>query len=70
MANVILNFFGIEKFNSKNRIIKSYVNSEGGLLVDITNVDLETHESQYTVLDKPTAVRLVKELKRQIALMD
>ena len=64
MANVKLVFYGSESVECDSKTITAYVNSNQLLYVLISDLDVEYHGEQYTVLDKPTAVRLVRELKR------
>lgn len=73
MANVKLCFYGSDDSKTENKFIQGYVNSNKGLYLNITDQDYlptDTINHNHVVLDKSTAVRLVKELKRQIALMD
>jgi hypothetical protein len=72
MANVKIIFGGSEKHKCFERTLIAYTNSEKGLYIAIEDTESceEWNNIQFTVLDKETAVRLSKELRRQIALMD
>ena len=72
MANVKLVFSGGTEYECYERTLVAYVNAKGGLYVSITNTedDDEISNQQHTVLDRDTAIKLSKELRKQIALMD
>lgn len=72
MANVKLVFSGAQKYECFERTLVAYINAEGGLYIAIEDTESceEWNNIQFTVLNKETAVRLSKELRRQIALMD
>lgn len=71
IMSVTLSFHSVE--NAVKSHVKAYVNSSGLLYITVFHEeDSITDEinMNHAVLDKATAVRLVKEIKRQISLMD
>jgi hypothetical protein len=71
MANVKLVFCGDEQTENTNREMQMYINQFSKLYISITDVDDDTYQNvQYTCLDKQTAIKFSKELRKQIALMD
>ena len=70
MANVKLIFGGSSEFGCFERTIHCFVNTQGGLYINITDNDSECYNEQYTVLDKETAIKLSRELRKQISLME
>lgn len=70
MANVKLIFGGSAEQDCAEQTIQCYVNTDGGLYISITYDYLEYDDVRYTVLDKQTAIRLSRELRKQISLMD
>jgi len=71
MANVKLVFGGAEEHLFNGMTIELFKNTNGGLYISITDTkdyDGRTNQ-QCVVLDKETAIRLSKELRKQIALM-
>lgn len=71
MANVKLVFCGDSETNSTNKEMQVYVNQFQKLYISIIDVDSDSYENiQYTCLDKETAIKFSKELRKQIALMD
>jgi hypothetical protein len=70
MANVKLIFGGSDKYDCLEQTIECYVNADGGLYINITYDDLEYDDVRYTVLDKQTAIKLSRELRKQISLME
>lgn len=65
MANFELSFKGCDEYY-EHRLV-AFTNTSGKLFIEITERDLAY--SQHIVLDRSTAIMLVKELKKQIALM-
>lgn len=48
--------------------LEAYNNTNNELYIQISNVDGDTvYANQFTVIDKETAIKFVKHLKRQIA---
>jgi hypothetical protein len=70
MANVKLIFGGSPDYECFERIVQAYVNQDGGLYIAITDTETEYNNSQFTVMDKATAVKFSRELRRQISLME
>lgn len=67
MANVKLIFSGTERSKTDKHELEAFVNSQNDLYI---NINENNHTESHICLDKQTAVRLVRELKRQIALID
>ena len=70
MANVKLIFGGSQKHECFERTIECFVNTHGGLCIVITDNECEYNNQQFTVLDKETAIKLSRELRKQISLME
>lgn len=70
MANVKLIFGGSAEYDCAEQTMQCYVNSDGGLYISITHDYLEYDDFRFTVLDKQTAIKLSKELRKQISLME
>lgn len=67
MANVKLKFYGTEKSKTEDTSLVSYYNTNNEIYICI---DMPNFESSFICLDKPTAVRLVRELKKQIGYIE
>jgi hypothetical protein len=63
MANVILKFYGTEKSKTEEHSLVAYSNTNNEIYISI---DYPNSEQSFICLDKSTAVRLVRELKREI----
>ena len=48
----------------------AYLNTENEIFVEIYKPDGDGYDSQHITLSKDTAIRLVKDLKRQIGLLN
>jgi hypothetical protein len=70
MANVKLIFGGSPDYECFERVLEVYVNQNGGLFIQITDMESEYINSQFTVMDKATAVKFSRELRKQISLME
>jgi hypothetical protein len=70
MANVKLIFGGSKRQECFERTIECFVNTQGGLYINITDTECEYNNQQFTVLDKETAVKFSRELRKQISLME
>jgi hypothetical protein len=70
MANVKLIFGGSPEHKCFERVVEVYVNQIGGLFIQITDTESEFPNSQFTVMDKSTAVKFSRELRKQISLME
>jgi len=66
MANVKLIFCGNEGAEQYGKQLQLYVNTDGMLFIEIEDIGYSVN---YTVLDKETAIKLSRELKKQISLM-
>jgi len=64
MEKTIITFFGTERSNTEQHELKAHFNSNNEIFISIQGNSLD-----YICLNKPTAVRLVRELKRQIAYL-
>jgi hypothetical protein len=71
MANVKLIFGGSEESNCSEITIECYVNNKNGLYISIQDHEVnQCYSSAHIVLDKSTAIKLSKELRKQISLME
>jgi len=68
MANLKYVFIGCEELGCTSIELQAYVNKQRLLYVCIEDKDLD-YPPQFIVLDKSTAIKLVKEIKYQISLM-
>lgn len=67
---VKLSFQGTEKSSSDLRELECYAGNNE-IVVLITDTDCEhDYNQQFVALDKSTAIRLSRELRKQIALID
>ena len=66
MANTKLIFCGTEESNTHNDELQVYCNYRKELFIQI---EPEDYSPLCICLDKPTAIKLSKEIRRQIALM-
>jgi len=69
MANVKLIFCGDPEAECCETAVQVYVNESGKLYLEIRDYLSDFEQSEYTVLDKETAIKFSKELRKQIALM-
>jgi hypothetical protein len=73
MANVKLVFCGDEQTENTKKEMQVYVNQYQKLYIEINDISdyAQGWDSlQYIVLDKQTAIKFSKELRKQIALID
>jgi hypothetical protein len=70
MANVRMLFHGDVTSECSEKTVEVYVNTKKKLFIEIRDFGVDFFPSQHTVLDKQTAIKLSKELRKQIALMD
>lgn len=68
MANVKLVFYGTEKSETENVTIECFYNA--GCEISIVISDGDYFPKRFIVLDKPTAIKFSRELRKQIALID
>ncbi len=68
---VKLKFYGTEETKTENQSLEVFVNQskEITLIINDEDVDLVLNK-QIISLDKQTAIRLSRELRKQIALLD
>lgn len=64
----VLNFYGTENTKTDKNVLEVYVNIQNEITVSIKEEDVE--HLTYISFDKQTAIKLVKELKKQISLME
>lgn len=69
MANVKLIFSGDAKSECYERTLQVFTNTQGKLYIEIEDTEDDFKSVQFTVLDKDTAIKFSKELRKQIALM-
>ena len=71
MANIKLFFCGANEAEQQEKQLQAFTNDKGLLFISIENGkgNLEVSGIQFTALDKSTAIRLSRELRKQIALM-
>lgn len=62
-ARVKLEFYGTEKSQTEDYTLVAYSNANNEIYISI---DMKDVVPSFICLDKPTAVRLVRELKKQI----
>jgi hypothetical protein len=68
---VKLVFHGTEESRTNLIALECYVNNSNKIVVILVDTDCEhDYDQQSIVLDKETAVRLSRELRKQIALLD
>ena len=65
MANVRLVFNGTERSETQDSELEIFANNKNEIFISI-----EDNYPQHICLDRDTAIRLVKELKRQIGLLN
>lgn len=68
MANVKLRFYGTESSETQEHYLEAFCNVHDQLYIQVGVKDQEFYTG-FICLDKPTAVRLVRELKRQISFL-
>ncbi len=68
---VQLKFYGTEETNTSDNSLDVFVNSQLEITVRIKDESIDNDYNQQLVsLDKQTAIRLSRELRKQIALLD
>lgn len=67
MANVKLIFSGTEKSKTQEHTLEAYCNINNEIYLSI---DTQDFPAGFICLDKYTAVRLVRELKKQIGYLE
>lgn len=66
---VKLKFYGTEKTNTENHSLIIYASASNEIFITIDN-DNDPERFQYISLDRETAIKLSKEIRKQIALLD
>ena len=61
-------FNGTEKSNTENTVLQIYQNVQNEITLSIKEEDVE--HITFIAFDRETAIKLVKELKKQIALLE
>ena len=64
---VHLIFYGSENSQTQDHELKLYANHENEIYIDI---DIPEINSSFIALDKETAIKLSKELRKQIAIIN
>lgn len=68
---VQLKFYGTEKTNTENHSLEVFVNSQLEITVRIKDESVDHgYHIQLVSFDKQTAIRLSRELRKQISLLD
>ncbi len=67
MANVKLIFRGTESSGTEEHELVTFANTNHQIYLCI---EMDNNYPSFICLDKPTAVRLVRELKKQIGLLE
>lgn len=73
MANVKLLFYGTEESVFENSSIECFANVNGHISIiieDHDNDDDDCINAKAVVIDKETAIRFAKELRKQISILD
>ena len=63
-----LNFYGTEKTNTNKTVLEAFHNAENEITISIKEEDVEY--ITFISFDRETAIKLVKELKKQISLLE
>ena len=61
-------FNGTEKSNTENTVLQIYQNVQNEITLSIKEEDVE--RITFIAFDRETAIKLVKELKKQISLLE
>ncbi len=69
MSNVKLLFISTGKGGSERETIEVYANENDEITIKIADIDLEFNP-RFVTLDRQTAIKFCKELKRSIALLN
>ena len=60
-------FSGSEESKTRNHVIECFANDRNEIYI---NIDMDNSMFSFISLDKQTAIRLAKELRRQISLLE
>jgi len=67
MANILLKFYGTEKSKTDEHSLVAFSNTNNEIYLSI---EIPNNYPSFICLDKSTAVRLVRELKKQIGNLE
>ena len=67
MANTKIVFLGTEKSQTENHELLCYSNDKNEIFISI---EMEGYESSFICLDKSTAIKLHRELKKHISFLN
>jgi hypothetical protein len=67
MANVLLKFYGTEQSKTEEHSLVAFSNTNNEIYL---SVQIPNNYPSFICLDKSTAVRLVRELKKQIGNLE
>lgn len=71
MANTKLLFFGTESSGTSDIEMSCYANEQNKIFIQLLDTSADHwHNSQHIVLDKATAIKLHRELKKQISYIE
>lgn len=70
MANTKLTFIGTERSETDHMHMTAFVNTRGEMFIEISDQTEPYDQPYFICLDKPTSVKLVKNLKSEISKMD
>jgi hypothetical protein len=66
-----LKFYGTENSNTETQTLEIYCNEDNEIYVNIKDEDSNhSFYEQHICLDKETAIKLSREIRKQIALID
>jgi hypothetical protein len=67
---IVLKFYGTEKSKTEKESLEVFCNAQNELTIITKDEDCEhCYNKQHICLDKATAIRLSRELRKQIALL-
>jgi hypothetical protein len=71
MERMKILFYGTDRSDSENHTIEIFANSFDEIFIEINNENSHNGlDSQFICLNKQTAIKLVKELKKAIGQLD
>lgn len=73
MEKMKILFYGTDRSNSENHTIETYVNIFDEIFIqiqDTENMDSHPYNGQFICLNRETAIKLVKELKKSIGQLN
>ena len=69
MANVRLSFYGSEKSKTTEHKLECYANTNKELFILIEDENSDSYHECFIALDKDTAIKLSRELRKQISYL-